>query len=120
MPEKFAVNVQVAGKEEEWLLSVCEGEYFCVILASARRSDEFSALGVNAFGALRNLRKELDPRGMPPSMPASVEEQDACWARHLKRRKSWVNFVNPLWWGYFSWLPGELRRMWIHMGRHLR
>ncbi|WP_327393186.1 hypothetical protein OG533_31660 [Streptomyces sp. NBC_01186] len=36
----------------------------------------------------------------------SVEEQDAYWERHLARRKSWVNFVNPLWWIYLftaSW-----------------
>lgn len=37
---------------------------------------------------------------------SSIEEQDAYWSRHLARRKSWVNFVNPLWWIYLftaSW-----------------
>jgi hypothetical protein len=42
----------------------------------------------------------------PPRKIGSVEEQDAYWERHLKHRKNWLNFINPLWWIYFltsSW-----------------
>jgi len=40
------------------------------------------------------------------SLIGSVEEQDAYWERHLKNRKNWLNFINPVWWMYFvtaSW-----------------
>ncbi|BBC33296.1 hypothetical protein SGFS_045900 [Streptomyces graminofaciens] len=42
----------------------------------------------------------------PPSKIGSVEEQDAYWERHLRNRKNWLNFINPVWWIYFltdSW-----------------
>jgi hypothetical protein len=42
----------------------------------------------------------------PAGRIGSVEEQDAYWARHLKNRKNWLNFINPIWWIYFftaSW-----------------
>jgi hypothetical protein len=42
----------------------------------------------------------------PPSEIGSTEEQDAYWERHLKNRKNWLNFANPVWWIYFftaSW-----------------
>lgn len=32
----------------------------------------------------------------------SVEEQDAYWEGHLKSRKNWLNFINPVWWVYFA------------------
>ncbi|MEU6801729.1 hypothetical protein [Streptomyces neyagawaensis] len=37
----------------------------------------------------------------PPSKVGSVEEQDAYWERHLKNRKNFLNFINPVWWIYF-------------------
>lgn len=42
----------------------------------------------------------------PPNLIASIEEQDAYWERHLKNRRNWLNFINPIWWLYFltaSW-----------------
>lgn len=41
-----------------------------------------------------------------PHKVGTVEEQDAYWERHLKNRKNWLNFINPVWWIYFltsSW-----------------
>jgi hypothetical protein len=42
----------------------------------------------------------------PPGKIGSVEEQDAYWGRHVKNRKNWLHFINPVWWIYFltaSW-----------------
>lgn len=42
----------------------------------------------------------------PPNYIGSPEEQDAYWERHLRNRKNWLNFINPVWWIYFltaSW-----------------
>jgi len=42
----------------------------------------------------------------PPGKIDSVEEQDAYWERHVKNRKNWLNFINPVWWIFFltaSW-----------------
>lgn len=35
-----------------------------------------------------------------PSGIGSVEQQDAYWDLHLRRRRSWLNRVNPVWWAY--------------------
>ncbi|MCQ6250521.1 hypothetical protein [Streptomyces malaysiensis] len=42
----------------------------------------------------------------PAELTGSPEEQDAYWEKHLKSRKNWFNFINPVWWIYLltaSW-----------------
>lgn len=49
----------------------------------------------------------------PPNKIGSVEDQDDYWERHLKNRKNWLNFINPVWWIYFltaSWGKPRRRR----------
>lgn len=36
-----------------------------------------------------------------PARIGSVEQQDEYWQLHLRRRRSWFNLVNPVWWAYF-------------------
>lgn len=55
----------------------------------------------------------------PAELTGSIENQDAYWERHLKSRRNWLNFINPVWWIYFltaSW--GRPKRPPHYPGRH--